>query len=90
MVFCLPHMYIKAAARMKTKTPAMAIPTMAPVERPEEEEAVTAGEVLAGGEDEVVTGVGVEVAPVAVVVRVMATSGGKYSPGLKDSVVLRA
>ena len=40
----------------------------------------------AAAEVEEETGVGVNVAPVAVVVRVGATSLGKYSPGLNSTV----
>jgi hypothetical protein len=78
------------ASRTTTKAP-IAIPTIGPVPRLDLCDAATGGAdvVAAGADDEVnETGVGVIVAPVAVVVRVGASSLGKtVSPGLKASVV---
>lgn len=74
-------MYIKAAARTATANPPIAIPAIGPAPR-EVCEDVTGGVVLvdAGG------AVGVEVAPVAVVVLEKADSVGKYSNGLNANV----
>jgi hypothetical protein len=79
---------MRAAARMRSANPPIAIPTIAPVGS--EEDFVTGGVaevVVAGG------AVGAAVAPVYVVVRVKLgcrVSGRKDSPGLNSSVEFRA
>jgi hypothetical protein len=79
---------MRAPARTTTANPPIAMPTIAPVDIELLCSATGAGAadvVVAAGED-AVTAVGVTVAPVAVVVRVGATSLGKYSIGLNSSV----
>lgn len=78
---------MRAPAKAITATPPIAIPTIAPVDKELLCSAVTAGadDVVAADED-VETAVGVAVAPVAVVVRVGASSLGKYSRGLNSTV----
>ena len=78
---------MRAPARTTTAKPPIAMPTIAPVDIELLCSAVTAGAaVVVAADEDVVTAVGVAVAPVAVVVRVGASSLGKYSSGLNCSV----
>lgn len=92
MVFCRPHIYTTTPASTANATAPIAIPTIGPVPSPDlcDEVAVAVDVVAAGDVEEVdATGVGVIVAPVAVVVRDKgpADSTGKgFSPGLNSSV----
>jgi hypothetical protein len=77
---------MSAAARITTANAPIAIPTIGPVPKPGFEATAAAPAVA---EDEV-DAVGVEVAPVAVVVRVGDASTGKYSRGLNSIVAFSA
>jgi len=79
MVFCRPHIYITAAPNINAMAAPIAIPAIAPPDRPDFLVATTAGAEELVGVVVAEGAVGVIVAPVAVVVRITAedVSAGK-------------
>ena len=69
MVLCRPHIYITAPARHANATVPITIPTIGPGPSSDDFDEDAAVVVAADVEEVVATGVGVIVAPVAVVVR---------------------